>query len=60
MTEPKTPVRRLRSITVHYMDLKEEESLQLGTLTMNRNVLEVILFQQYKDKQQIMERYREA
>ena len=51
MTEPQTPVRRLRSTTVHYMDLKEEERLPLGGLPTNRNVLEVILFQKSKDKQ---------
>ena len=48
MTEPKTPVRRLRSTTVHYMHLRKEESLALGGLPTNRNVLKVILLKKTK------------
>ena len=50
MTDSKTPVRRLRSTKVYYMDLKKDESLPLGGLPTNRNVLEVIQFQKSKEK----------
>ena len=44
MAKPETPVRRLRSTTTYYLDLQEHESLPLGGLPTNKNVLEVILF----------------
>ena len=43
MAKAETSVRRLRSSTTYYLDLQEQDSLPLGGLPTNKNVLEVIL-----------------
>ena len=52
--EPKidlnTPARRLRSGTSYFLGLKEEDSLPLGGLPTNKNVLEVILLHKDRNK----------
>lgn len=50
MAEAKTPLRRLRSESTHFLGLKEEDTLPPGGLPTNKNVLEVILKQKASNK----------
>ena len=45
MAEAQNPLRRLRSNSLHFLGLKEEDTLPPGGLPTNKNVLEVILMQ---------------
>ena len=50
MAEAKTPLRRLRSESIHFLGVKEEDTLPPGGLPTNKNVLEVILKQKASNK----------
>ena len=56
MAKPETPVRRLRSTTNYYLDLKELDNLPLGGLPTNKNVLEAILSHKAVNKNTAVEK----
>ena len=50
MAEAQNPLRRLRSNSLHFLGLKEEDTLPPGGLPTNKNVLEVILKKKASNK----------
>ena len=49
MAEAQNPLRRLRSDSLHFLGLKEEDILPPGGLTTNKNMFKVILKQKMRE-----------